>query len=379
MEWIKQMRLKKSLFAIALANSAIALILSLLSFWGCMKLNSFLAPEGNTLFLYADPVIVAETSDPASPPHEISIFLSVLQIALPALIYTLALFFTSSLFYRLKLQKPLDILTKGASRIMESNLDFTIEADSRDEFGKLCAAFEAMRKELLSNNQKLWRQTQERKRLNAAFSHNLRNPVTVLKGCAKLARQGVLADTIDREQLAEHLSLMENYTDRIQRYVETMSSIQRLEEIPLVRETTPWKDIVAAFENMLRFVGADSGKQIYFETKPWSGTVLVDSSVLFQIGENLVTNALRFAREQVRISCFTDGKLLTLSVTDDGRGFPQSYLQSGIRPFQKGTEDAEHFGMGLYTSRLLAGKHGGIVTLQNSGTGAAVTALLQVN
>lgn len=379
MERIKQMRLKKSLFVIALGNSAVALILALLSFWGCMKLNSFLAPSGSTLFIYSDPVLVTETSEPAPPFHKIRILLSVLQIVLPAMIYTLALFSTSSLFYRLKLQKPLDLLARGASRIMESDLDFTIEADSRDELGQLCDAFEAMRKELLATNQKLWRQAQERKRLNAAFSHNLRNPVTVLKGCAKLAKQSALAGTADREQLAEHLSLIENYTDRIERYVETMSSIQRLEEIPLVRETVAWKNIAAEFENMLRFVGEDSGKEIALEAKPWSGTVLVDTSVLFQIAENLVTNALRFAREQIRVTCFTDGKLLTLTVTDDGRGFPASYMQNGIRPFQKGAEDAEHFGMGLYTSGLLAGKHGGAVTIHNSGTGAAVTAVLQIS
>lgn len=379
MERIRQMHLKKSLFVIALANSVLAFLLSLLSFWGCMKINSLLIPQGSILFIYSDPVVVTENAETAYPFHGLSILLSVLQIALPALIYTFALFSASSLFYRLKLQKPLDLLTRGASRIMENDLDFTIEAESRDELGRLCAAFEAMRKELLASNQKLWRQTQERKRLNAAFSHNLRNPVTVLKGCAKLARQGTLEDTGGRKQLAEQLSLIENYTDRIERYVETMSSIQRLEEIPLVRETTPWKDIAAEFENMLRFVGADSGKQIHFEAAPWSGTVLADSSVLFQIAENLVANALRFAREQVRVSCSTDGKLLTLTVTDDGPGFPSSYMQNGIRPFQKGAEDAEHFGMGLYTSRLLAGKHGGGISIQNSGTGAAVTALLQVD
>ncbi len=379
MERIKHMSLKKSLFTIALVNSAAALVLSLLSFWGCMKLNSVLAPQEGTLIVYSDPVMVTEAPASAYTPNKISILLSALQIALPVLIYTAALLSTSSMFYRLKLQKPLKTLAEGASRIMDNDLDFTMEADSQDELGQLCVAFEAMRRELLDNNRKLWRQAQERKRLNAAFSHNLRNPVTVLKGSAKLARQGILKGAAGRETLTEQLSLIESYTDRIERYVETMSSIQSLEEIPLARKAAAWSDIVLELENMLRFVGADSGKQIYFETKPCSGTVLVDSSVLFQIAENLVTNALRFARRQIRISCFTDGGQLTLAVTDDGQGFPEAYIQNGIRPFQKGAEDAGHFGMGLYTSRLLAGKHGGTVTIQNSETGAAVTARLLIS
>lgn len=62
---------------------------------------------------------------------------------------------------------------------------------SDDELGQLCAAFETMRKELLKSNQELWRQAEERKRLNAVSSHDLRNPITVLKGTVKLLRQAL--------------------------------------------------------------------------------------------------------------------------------------------------------------------------------------------
>ena len=63
---------------------------------------------------------------------------------------------------------------------------------SRPDSGILpgCAAFETMREELLLTNQELWRQAEERRRLNAAFAHDLRNPVTVLKGTVKQLRQG---------------------------------------------------------------------------------------------------------------------------------------------------------------------------------------------
>lgn len=84
--------------------------------------------------------------------------------------------------------------------------------------GQLCAAFEEMRSELLKSNRLLWQQAEERKRLNAAFSHDLRNPITVLKGSVKLLRQGIQDEqTIDR---------LESYTLRIEQYVEAMSSVQ---------------------------------------------------------------------------------------------------------------------------------------------------------
>lgn len=88
---------------------------------------------------------------------------------------------------------------EGTRRIQTHDLDFTLPTPSADELGQICATFENMRLELLKTNQELWRQAQERKRLNAAFAHDLRNPITVLKGSLKLLRNGMADEqTIDR-------------------------------------------------------------------------------------------------------------------------------------------------------------------------------------
>lgn len=377
MERIKQMNLKKSLFAIALLHSVIALILSAAVFWGCMELSSSIARQGILIHVQSDPVIITELPEPTARAVRLAEAVSVLQIILPVLIWLAALLSTTSLFYRLKLKEPLELLSGGASRIIDNDLDFTIEAKSGDELGQLCTAFEAMRKTLLENNRQLWRQAEERKRLNAAFSHNLRNPVTVLKGSAKLAKK-CLPDTVETDQLAENLSLMESYTERIERYIETMSRIQKLEEIPLVRENMDWDSLVTELEKMIRFVGADSGRQIAFEAAGHAEAVFIDKSIFFQIAENLVSNALRFSRYRIHISCSVNAGTLELTVADDGCGFPAALLRNGIQPFQKGNEDPEHFGMGLYTSDLLARRHGGGIVISNSRPGAVVSAALKI-
>ena len=127
------------------------------------------------------------------------------------------------LFYHLKLKSPIEILKMGTERIRNHDLDFSMPEASADELGQICAAFEVMRKELLETNRKLWQQAEERKRLNAAFAHDLRNPVTVLKGSVKLMKGG---------RADEHtLERMEHYVLRVEQYVEAMSGIQRLEQI----------------------------------------------------------------------------------------------------------------------------------------------------
>lgn len=379
MERIKQMKLKKALFAMAFLNITIAFLLSLFIIWLCIELRSQIAPMGGISINMNSAHVITQPQNSTAQAALLADMISLAQITLPILIYIIALFTTASMFYHLKLKEPLKILTEGAACIIDNNLDFTIETTSQDELGQLCTAFETMRKTLLENNYTLWRQGEERKRLNAAFSHNLRNPVTVLKGSIKLALKNNIEDiTTASNPFTDNLLRMERYTNRIEQYVETMSSIQKLEDIRLQPELVKWDSLISELKNMLCFLREDTQKQIQFIPAKYEKDILLDKSILFQIAENLVSNALRFATARIDILCsISNGKLL-LSVTDDGCGFPEKLLQNGIQPFQKGNEDMGHFGMGLYTCELLCQKHGGNITLKNNPTGATVSIILTI-
>lgn len=438
MEWLRRMKLKKALFSIAFLNITIALILSLLAIWGLAELRSYFAADGIGIIMDAqsEQIMVRQMQEGSAGEETAAEILSIVQILLPIVIYICALFLSASMFYRLKLREPIEALTKGADRIIDNDLDFEMEAGAEDELGQLCTAFETMRKTLLANNRELWRQAEERRRLNAAFAHDLRNPVTVLKGSVKLAKNVVGNDAGDvqrqqvreeqpadterqavqrgnteqreqaeqgehagqreqaqpkeqaeqRKQLTEHLQRIEEYTDRIGQYVETMSSIQKLEEITVQRERITWDSLVIELENMIRFMGADNQKEICFQpsqtTERVAGDIFLDKSIFFQVAENLVANAMRFATHKITVQCNVEGGNLLFTVSDDGCGFPEKLLQNGIQPFQKGTEEAGHFGMGLYLCELLCKKHGGSLTIQNNPTtqnrsaGAMVRAVL---
>lgn len=424
MEWLRQMKLKKALFTIAFLNITVALILSLLAIWGCAELRSYFATEGIGIVMdtQSEQIVVRQMQGGGAGEKTAADILSVVQILLPIVIYICALFLSASLFYRLKLREPIEALSKGADRIIDNDLDFEMTAGSEDELGQLCTAFETMRKTLLANNRELWRQAEERRRLNAAFAHDLRNPVTVLKGSVKLAKHTVMDAAADseqqreereqrdqkgrgkqkeqreqktqREQLAGHLQRIEDYTNRIEQYVESMSSIQKLEQIEIKKEPVAWRSLMQELEQMIRLVGADFQKEIHFQTSKLTdnaaGDILVDKAILFQIAENLVSNALRFAVHKITVCCIASDGNLSFTVTDDGCGFPDKLLQNGIQPFQKGREDAGHFGMGLYLCELLSKKHGGSLTIQNnsmiqhsptaqsSPTGATVCAVIKI-
>ena len=89
-------------------------------------------------------------------------------------------------FYKKKLSKPIKLLTNAYHKIEANDLDFTLSYPLNDEMGKLCHAFEKMKDCLSKNNETMFRQFAEQRRLNAAFSHDLRTPLTLLKGHATM-------------------------------------------------------------------------------------------------------------------------------------------------------------------------------------------------
>lgn len=148
--------------------------------------------------------------------------------------FIVCLIVTSVLFYKKTLQKPLEILGSAADKIASSNLDFEIHYDRQDELGRLCLSFEKMRRALRDNNLELWRQIEERKRLNAAFAHDLRTPLTVLKGQSEILVK--YTSHMSAEKVIETAEMMQRHIARLENYVDTMNTLQRFEDIELHRQ-----------------------------------------------------------------------------------------------------------------------------------------------
>ena len=381
MERLKQTSLKKAFFCLTLLFLLIALILSVFSILGISKI---MQQYGTSLEMKIDgsgiiipPATAAENDLP--PWYHV---LAILQLALPVLFVISGLLSADLVFYRMKLKNPLAELQAGAERIMQNDLDFSIQSVSKDELGKLCNAFDEMRLALLKNNRELWRQMEERRRLNAAFSHDLRNPVTVLKGSAKILKKGLSSGTLSSQNAQDSVSLIEEYTGRIETYIEAMSSVQRLEELRCLPQKTSLKTVIKELSESIHLLTMDSGIEVKEQFEKMQKDVWIDKAIVFNVAENLIANAKRFAKAKIEIDLMLHAETLVLSVLDDGPGFPQAILQKGAQPFLRGGENLEpssHFGMGLYVCRLLCEKHNGSLTLKNTSNGAIVTASFEIS
>lgn len=388
MECLRNMELKKAFLVLTALCLLLALLLLGLVFMAC-NVVSRTFPAGGLEILSDGSVVRPEA--PTAAQQNILSALGIIQLVSCILFPAGGLALSGVFYYHIKLKQPIAALRSGITRIQNHDLDFCLPVCSDDELGQLCAAFDTMRGELLKSNQELWRQAEERKRLNAAFSHDLRNPITVLKGTVKLLRQGTADEqAIDR---------LENYTVRIEQYVEAMSSIQRLEQMPVRISECPYALLRAELEDTAKLfageaeclvLGPDYGSERggHGSEESDHGTVWLDHGLFLTVAENLIGNAARFTKSKIIIHMEQEGDWLLLSVTDDGPGYPAELVKTGPKPFGKiKTEeshtlnkDSSHFGMGLYSSRTLCVKHGGTLKLENEkGYGAQAVASFQIN
>lgn len=380
MEYLKRMSIKKAYFCLTIFFLLFALFSSILFIWGTGRILN----QGEPILKIKMEDYSAATSFMQISENDLPFWYNVLrfiQLILPLFFIMTSLLLSDLVLYQVKLKIPLAQLQEGAEYIMQNRLDFSISYDSKDELGKLCCVFEEMRKELLKNNQEIWRQMEERKRLNAAFSHDLRNPITVLKGSAKLLKKELVGSSFLNQNMEDSLLLTEEYIERIEGYIETMSSVQRLEQLQCSFQFISFETLLKELSNSIRLIALDSGIQIREKFEKKYINIGIDKAILFNVVENLVINAVRYAKVKIEFTILLENNMFIISIQDDGPGFPQLILQKGAKPFLRGdtAKDCKlHFGIGLYVCRLLCEKHKGELFLENNSEGALVTAKFKI-
>ena len=382
MEWLNKKSLRQSFFLITALFLCLGLLLAGISFAVCIKFrNSIPVSPQFEISLDEEGKITSGTSavtDPQTSEQNSGIgnLVTILQFTLPVFWVILSLLLADIVFYNLKLKRPLAVLQAGAAKIQRHDLDFQINPCVQDELGQLCRSFEIMRRELHKNNRELWRQMEERKRLNAAFSHDLRNPITVLKGSAKMLQKGLDQESSASPLLKESAALLTEYTGRIETYVELMTSAQKLEEIEYRPLPCDPSTLQAELEQSLTILSTGSKKNLKISNTIHTHQVHIDKQFFYDTAENLLNNALRYASATIAIEISYQKDHLSFRITDDGPGYPAALLQKGPTPFLREASSAnEHFGMGLYICKLLCEKHNGSLTLENTPHGAKATAI----
>lgn len=289
----------------------------------------------------------------------------------PHMAYICSTFLAGLVYYKRKLKLPLRILKSGAERIANNDLNFQINYDVDDEFGHLCQAFEKMRSTLEESSKETWRQMEERKRLNASFSHDLRTPLTVLEGHLDILQKYSENGALSEEDISEIYSVMDIQLKRLIRYVSSMSKLQSLEDIPISPRPTNSNELIGTLKNTAEIICVE--KKLFFENEIKCSELNVDVEIILQVFENLMSNAARYANSEINVRCRTSGKHLYIIVSDDGQGFDSKDIKIATDPFYttEKKSEGEHFGLGLNICKILCQRHGGDIILKNNKLGGA--------
>lgn len=299
------------------------------------------------------------------------------MIGLPVVYIVGGIGIATMVYYKRKLRIPIAQLQNGIKRIQENDLDFCIEYNGGDELGQLCGSMEKMRKELRQNNKALWEALEQRKLLNASVAHDLRTPITVLKGYLDYLEDGILQDKLTEDKLLDTVLSMQGAVTRLEQYAECVRNLEKIENIEIKIQPENVKLLIKEIEsNISQLTGK---KEILFSDGISFDEVNIDKGVLFRILENLLQNALRYAEKQINISITQNDKFLILTVKDDGKGFTETDLKKADTMFYSKDRGKEHFGIGLGICKILCEKHGGrLLITNNKEKGACVIAKLKI-
>ncbi|MCI9136463.1 MAG: HAMP domain-containing histidine kinase [Lachnospiraceae bacterium] len=296
-------------------------------------------------------------------------------------LYTVVCFFiVGKIFLETKIKPPMKVITQGLTYINMGDYSHEMIWESQDEMGNLCLEVEQMRKTMLQSRRAQWKQQEEQRKINAAFAHDIRTPLTVIRGYTEFLQKYVPSGRVTEEMLMEKLNTMQEQEERLLNFSTTMTTIQNMEKWEPSGKWYTVSEIMEELKNVAEGMLQNTGKEASLSTKIPEQKLFLDKNLLLEVFGNLLSNALRYARQQIQVETVLDGKTFTLFVKDDGPGFSEKALRRGLETYFSEEENSrEHFGIGLFICRVLCENHGGNFSLQNSvQQGAIAAAVLTV-
>ena len=269
---------------------------------------------------------------------------------------------------------PLRELKKGAVQVADGDLDDRIAYEGKDEFEEVCRAFDDMRHKLKESGEKIARYEEQRKEMLAGISHDLRSPLTSIKGYAMGLRDGIakteemkrrycgaiLTRAGDLERLTESLSLLVR--------LERDSSWLRLERVcpdeyirQLLEEKQAWLE--------------EQKVNVTYRTEAPDAEVLLDIREMQRVFMNLFDNTVRYRTSEssnVVIDVKRGSGEVKICYADDGPGVEPEHIdhifESFYRADESRTSPEKGNGIGLaVVKQIIEGQGGQIHASSENG------------
>ena len=263
---------------------------------------------------------------------------------------------------------PLVKLRKATQNIKEGNLDFVLEVEGKDEFSQLCQDFEEMRKRLKESTEEKILMDKENKELISNISHDLKTPITAVKGYVEGIMDGV-ADT--PEKMDRYVRTIYNKTNEMDHLINELTFYSKIDtnRIPYTFSKLNVEDY---FSDCAEEVGLEletRGIQLcYANYVDKDVLVIADGEQIRRVIHNIISNAIKYMEKPkgiIQLRVKDVGDFIQVEIEDNGKGiaakdlpyiFDRFYRTDVSRNSSKGGS-----GIGLSIVKKIMEDHGGKV------------------
>ena len=263
---------------------------------------------------------------------------------------------------------PLVKLKKATQNIKEGNLDFVLDVEGKDEFSELCQDFEEMRRRLKESTEEKSLIEKENRELISNISHDLKTPITAVKGYVEGIMDGV-ADT--PEKMNRYVRPIYNKTNEMDHLINELTFYSKIDtnRIPYTFSKLNVEDY---FEDCSEEVGLELETRgielVYANYVEKDVMVIADGEQIRRVIHNIISNAIKYMDKpkgiiQIRIKDV--GDFIQIEIEDNGKGigpkdlpyiFDRFYRTDVSRNSSKGGS-----GIGLSIVKKILEDHGGKV------------------
>lgn len=287
-----------------------------------------------------------------------------------------------------RITSPVQRLVRGAEEMERGNYDYPLGISARDEIGRLAERFEVMRERQREHVQSLEQTARIKSEFINVASHELRTPITVIRGFHELMAQETIGPmTPGQRRAVEAIGHSLGTLERIAENATRMAQIEE-DQLALQREVCDVRRVVD--EAVAGALGQAERRRVRVERRIESdlGSAWVDGPRLGQALVHLIANGIRFTPDEgrVEVRAHRDEGDLVLEVSDNGVGiagdklphiFDRSFLMRDSRNHHSSNRlefNSAGLGLGLSIARGIAEAHGGTIRVQSEpGRGSTFT------
>ena len=218
---------------------------------------------------------------------------------------------------------PLNKLQEATKKIRDGNLDFTLDVDADDEIGQLCQDFEEMRIRLKENAEDKIQYDKDNKELISNISHDLKTPITAIKGYVEGILDGVASSP---EKLDKYIRTIYNKSNDMDRLIDELTFYSKIDtnKIPY---TFSKINVAQYFRDCVEEVGLDMearGIELgYFNYVDEDVVIIADAEQMKRVMNNIISNSVKYLDKKkgiINIRIKDVGDFIQVEIEDNGKG-----------------------------------------------------------